>query len=86
MGHTQFSRPARRAQDKEHSRSAAQERPSVEDPQLRQMLATHIHCGQPMTLVTANPAPAVGGPVDKDDDGQLTYRCACGFSFDKLPG
>lgn len=54
-----------------------------EDPQLRRMLATHIHCGEEMQLVSAGPAAAAGIPDGKDDGGLLTYRCACGFCFDQ---
>lgn len=50
-----------------------------EDPQLRRMLASHIHCGQPMQPVTVDPAP----PEERNDGDLLTYRCACGFSFDQ---
>ena len=67
-----------------------------EDPQLRQMLATHVHCGEVMRLVAAEPPaaepPAAGQstaghsparpPSGRNDGGLLTYRCACGFSFD----
>lgn len=60
---------------------AAREWPS-EDPQLRRMLASHIHCGQPMQLVTVNPTP----PEERNDGDLLTYRCACGFSFDQRQG
>lgn len=49
------------------------------------MLATHIHCGQAMTLIKAHPVLAAEGrAVMDDDEGQLMYRCACGFSFDQL--
>lgn len=62
-----------------------------EDPQLRQMLATHVHCGEVMRLVAAEPPAAeppaagqsaAGPPSGRNDGGLLTYRCACGFSFD----
>lgn len=56
---------------------------SSEDPQLRRMLATHIHCGEPMQPVPADQAPPVGLPDGKNDASVLTYRCACGFSFDQ---
>jgi hypothetical protein len=52
-----------------------------EDPQLRRMLATHMHCGEEMQLV--GHAAAAGVPDGKDDGGLLTYRCACGFCFDQ---
>lgn len=57
-----------------------------EDPQVRQMLATHVHCGEVMRLVAAEPAveesSAARRPSGRNDGGLLTYRCACGFSFD----
>ena len=54
-----------------------------EDPLLRRMLATHIHCGEPMQLVTADGTSPLELPDGKNDGGLLTYRCACGFSFDQ---
>ncbi len=54
-----------------------------EDPQLRRMLATHVHCGEPMQLVSVDPARLEEGPPGKNDGGLGTYRCACGFSFDQ---
>ena len=63
---------------RQDQRGVARARPS-EDPQLRRMLASHIHCGQPMQLVSVNPTPLEEG----NDGGLLTYRCACGFSFDQ---
>ena len=62
-------------------RGAAHERPA-EDPLLRRMLATHIHCGAAMELVADQTSP-VGLPDWKNEDCILTYRCACGFSFDQ---
>ncbi|QDG63758.1 hypothetical protein [Pseudarthrobacter sp. NIBRBAC000502771] len=54
-----------------------------DDPQLRRMLATHIHCGEDMQPV-ARAGAGTDGPEDsKDAAGQVTYRCACGFSFDE---
>ena len=62
-----------------------------EDPQVRQMLATHVHCGEVMRLVAAEPPAAGQSPAEssaarppsgRNDGGLLTYRCACGFSFD----
>lgn len=47
------------------------------------MLATHIHCGEAMTLVEVDPVPVIKGPVNNNDSRQLTYRCDCGFSFDQ---
>jgi hypothetical protein len=58
------------------------ERP-VEDPQLRRMLASHIHCGEAMQLVAAGRTLPEDVPEEKNDGGLLTYRCACGFSFDQ---
>lgn len=54
-----------------------------EDPLLRRMLATHIHCGEAMQLVAAVETSPAGLPDRKNDGGLLTYRCACGFSFDQ---
>lgn len=57
-----------------------------EDPQLRRMLSTHIHCGEKMQPANQEhrvaPRPATG----KDTPGILTYRCACGFCFDEEAG
>ncbi|MGY2744445.1 hypothetical protein ACVWZ8_001562 [Arthrobacter sp. UYCu723] len=53
------------------------------DPLLRRMLATHTHCGEVMQLVAPGQTPSVGLPEEKNDGGLLTYRCACGFSFDR---
>lgn len=58
--------------------TAPQRRPA--DPLLRRMLATHMHCGEQMHLVASAPAGLTDG---KNDGGLLTYRCACGFSFDQ---
>ncbi|WP_306971431.1 hypothetical protein [Arthrobacter oryzae] len=50
---------------------------------MSRMLAAHIHCGQAMTLVKAHPVLTAEGQANEDeDDGQLMYRCACGFTFD----
>lgn len=54
-----------------------------EDPQLLRMLATHVHCGEPMELVNVDPALLVEAPAGKNDGGLATYRCACGFGFDQ---
>jgi hypothetical protein len=54
-----------------------------EDPQLRRMLATHMHCGEEMQLVSGGRAAASGVADGKDDGGLLTYRCVCGFCFDQ---
>jgi hypothetical protein len=51
-----------------------------EDPHLRRMLATHMHCGEEMQVVGH---PSAGVPDGTDDGGMLTYRCACGFCFDQ---
>lgn len=53
-----------------------------EDPQLRLMLTSHVHCRQPMQLVTGDPSSA----EDRTDAGRLTFRCVCGFSFDQRQG
>lgn len=54
----------------------------AEDPELHRMMASHIHCGQPMQLLTVHPAT----PEERTDGGLLTYRCVCGFSFDQRQG
>lgn len=82
MTHPQKSRAARRARHKEQLRRAARRGPS-EDPQLHRMLASHIHCGQVMQLVTAGPVVPNEGVAEKKDIGLRTYRCLCGFSFDQ---
>ena len=78
MTHSQISRVDRRARHNAQIRGASRGRPS-DDPQLRRMLTTHIHCGQEMQFVIADPAP----PKERVDEGLLTYRCFCGFSFDQ---
>lgn len=60
---------------------ASRARPS-EDPELRRMMASHIHCGQPMELLTVDTAT----PEERNDGVLLTYRCVCGFSFDQRQG
>jgi hypothetical protein len=82
MGHPRISRPARRARQKEQFRVAGHPRPSA-DPQLRHMLTSHVHCGQEMQLIIVHPAPAGRRTIASNDGGLLTYRCACGFSFDQ---
>lgn len=57
--------------------------PPSEDPQVRRMLASHMHCGEPMQLVAADPVPSSDGSTELVDGGPATYRCACGFSFDR---
>lgn len=58
----------------------------LEDPQLLEMMATHVHCGEVMQLLSAEQAESAGFR-DENDGGLLTYRCACGFSFDQeAPG
>ena len=54
-----------------------------EDPLLRRMLATHIHCGEPMELVTANTTPLNDAQGSRSDGALSAYRCSCGFTFDK---
>ena len=84
MTHPQVSRVARRARQKEQLKGAARGRPP-EDPQLRRMLSSHIHCGQEMQLVSTDPALPREQTTARNDDSVLTYRCACGFSFDQRP-
>ncbi|MBE4720095.1 hypothetical protein DAD99_18710 [Pseudarthrobacter sp. AB1] len=63
----------------------------VDDPQLRRMLATHMHCGEPMRLVPADKMPVLLFPEasvshpPEPSGGVLMYRCACGFTFDRSP-
>lgn len=85
MTHPQVSRVARRARQKEQLRCAAARGVPPEDPELRRMLTSHIHCGQKMQLVTMTPVLPGEQTEAKNDDGLLTYRCACGFSFDQRP-
>ena len=82
MGHPQLSRPARRARRKERLNSAGRGRPS-EDPQLRRMLTSHIHCGQDMELIVVHPALPGDRSTAKNDRSLHIYRCPCGFSFDQ---
>lgn len=81
MTHSQISRADRGARQKARPSTAARGGLS-EDPQLRRMLTTHIHCGEPMQPVPVDPGPPVGSP-GRNDGGLLTYRCACGFRFDQ---
>ncbi|MGK3647153.1 hypothetical protein [Pseudarthrobacter enclensis] len=55
---------------------------SAEDPQLRLMLATHIHCGEPMQALHPTTTDSVG-PHHSPGPGILTYRCFCGFRFEE---
>lgn len=57
---------------------------AMDDPQLRQMLTTHIHCGEVMEVIAVQPPERErrGGTAD---GGVLTYHCACGFNFDQEP-
>lgn len=63
---------------------------TVDDPQLRRMLITHMHCGEPMRLVPADKMPALLFPealvshAPELSGGVLMYRCACG-TFDRSP-
>lgn len=63
---------------------------SLDDPDLRRMLVTHIHCGEIMQPIPA-PEGSAGGTVDtlgprpNASDPSVTYRCACGFSCDGQP-
>jgi hypothetical protein len=79
MTQPQISRAARQ---KKQLRAAAQ-RGHSEDPLLRRMLNTHIHCGQMMQPVIVEPALLNDGPGGTILRGLVTYRCACGFSFDQ---
>ncbi len=81
MTHSQMSRAAR-ARHKELLKGAARGSHS-EDPLLRRMLASHMHCGEPMQLLRMDPARPDEGYAGRNDGGPLTYRCACGFSFDQ---
>ena len=54
-----------------------------EDPELRRMLTSHIHCGEEMQLIITHPALPGEQTTAKNDRSLLTYRCACGFSFDQ---
>jgi hypothetical protein len=69
--------------------------PDPVDPGLRTTLAEHIHCGQPMQIVTADVLsitqplvvlPTEGGRAVAPaltEPGVTTYRCDCGFTFDE---
>ena len=57
-----------------------------DDPLLRRMLTSHMHCGQEMQPVIVDPALPGEQTAAKNDGSLLTYRCACGFSFDQRPG
>lgn len=85
MTNPQVPRVARRARRKERLQESA--RGSFrEDPQVRRMLTSHIHCGEEMRLVIVNPALPCTETTARNECGSvLTYRCACGFSFDQGP-
>lgn len=78
----QNPKAARRSWQQEQLGSAVSGRPS-EDPELRRMLASHIHCGEDMELIIVHPALPGDRTTAKNDRSLLTYRCACGFSFDQ---
>lgn len=80
MTHSQIPQAVRRA------RRGTARTWRTEDPQLRRMLATHVHCGEPMRLVSAAQVPPAEAREGNHDGGPLTYRCACGFSFDHREG
>lgn len=82
MTQRQNPQAARRSWQQEQLGSALPGRPS-EDPELRRMLSSHIHCGEEMQLIIAHPAPPDDRTSTKNDGSPLTYRCACGFSFDQ---
>lgn len=77
MTHSQIPLAVRRNRGRAAARAGR-----AEDPLLRRMLATHVHCGEPMRLVGAGQVPPVEAGEGNYDGGLLTYRCACGFSFD----
>ncbi len=81
MAQSQIPPAVRRANRRGPARAGRKE-----DPQLRQMLATHVHCGEPMRLVNTGQFPLTGALQENYDGGPLTYRCACGFSFDHSEG
>lgn len=81
MTHSQIPQALRR----KATSGGAHARPT-DDPELRRMLASHIHCGEPMQLVSVDPALPDEGFVERNGGALLTYRCACGFSFDQRPG
>jgi hypothetical protein len=56
---------------------------SSEDPDLRRMLNSHVHCGEQMQLIIVHPAPPGDQTTAQNDRSLHTYRCACGFSFDQ---
>jgi hypothetical protein len=82
MTYPQISRAARRSRRREQFMGATRAR-HTDDPHLCRMLTTHIHCGEHMQLVIANPAQPNRGSAGTNDGGLVTYRCACGFSFDQ---
>jgi hypothetical protein len=84
MTHPQTSRTARRARHNEQPRGEARGGPSG-DPQLHRMLASHIHCGEPMQLLSVNQSLPNEGYAGRNGRDLLTYKCACGFSFDQQP-
>lgn len=84
MTESQVSRAARRARQREQLRGAIRGRPS-DDPQLRRMLTSHIHCGEEMQLVSADAALRNEKAGARNGLCLRTYRCMCGFSFDQRP-
>lgn len=83
MRQQQISQVARRAHRKEQLWSAARGR-HPEDPLLRRMLTSHVHCGEEMQLIIVDPAQTGQGAPANNDGCLFTYRCACGFKFDSL--
>jgi hypothetical protein len=59
---------------------------SVDDPAVRKMLVSHIHCGEPMPLVQSNGTPRDGSGTEETEEGAVTYRCSCGFTCDHARG
>lgn len=75
---------ARRSWQQAQLGSTVPGRPSPsEDPELRRMLTSHIHCGEEMQLLIVHPARPGDPTTAKNDGSLLTYRCPCGFSFDQ---
>ena len=61
---------------------------SDDDPDLRRMLVSHMHCGEPMHLIQASELPLWAAPetatvsITGQATETLTYRCACGFTLE----
>lgn len=83
MKQQQISRVASRADRKEQLWGAARGR-HPEDPLLRRMLTSHVHCGEEMQLIIVDTAQSLERTPASNNGCLFTYRCACGFSFDSL--